>query len=42
LVELGRYTEARTELIAGRAEAERLHGEGAVAYADILLSRLAV
>jgi len=42
LVELGENAEARSQLIAGRAEAERLRGDGAVAYADELLAKLAV
>jgi len=42
LIELGDKVEARTQLIAGRAEAERLRGDGAVAYADELLAKLAV
>jgi hypothetical protein len=42
LIELGDNAEARRQLIAGRAEAERLRGNGAVAYADELLAKLAV
>jgi hypothetical protein len=42
LVELGENVEARSQLIAGRAEAERLRGDGSVAYADELLAKLAV
>jgi hypothetical protein len=42
LVELGEYIEARTQLIAGRAEAARLRAEQAVAYADTLLAGLTV
>jgi hypothetical protein len=42
LMELGDDAEARRQLIAGRAEAERLRGDGAVAYADELLAKLAV
>jgi hypothetical protein len=42
LIELGDKVGARTELIAGRAEAERLNGDGAVAYADELLAKLDV
>jgi len=42
LVELGALAEARTQLIEGRAEAQRLKGGDAVAYADELLNKLAV
>jgi len=39
LMELGANAEARTQLIEGRAEAERLRADGAVAYADELLAQ---
>jgi hypothetical protein len=41
LMELDKNPEARQQIIAGRAEAERLRGEDAVAYADELLQKLA-
>jgi hypothetical protein len=42
LIELGDNSEARSQLIRGRVEAERLRGAGAMAYADELLARLTV
>ena len=42
LIELGDKATARSELMYGRAEAERLGGHDAVAYADELLGKLAI